>query len=589
MYDEFMKIRNEFELPKDEFDLFKLSNYYNKKIKEHFGEDRVNKYIIWDYELMSCIEKNVLKESNKDRRLVSMFGWSNGYEWPDINNFKVNRNEFYDFCINNTENISMKIRYLDYLVDKGDNDKKYIYAQQLLDLLNSQCKITEDFLKFISYVSRFVDISVKFNLEEKMENVEKILIKKTEKIIEKENYRRIIKISPILHYLGFYKGNKRIQQNTIDKMIKNLEIVRDFYNEKDYHLYRSISWLLLEWYKAENFSEEDQDKILNEIGLSFEKQAENQEDNSNLNKSYFLEKAVQHYINIGKSHKIPEIKSKIKQAYREMINNDELHMISTELDIKKEELEKYTKRFKIDKIDESFKLLTRTSYHVPNLELIYEETKKIFEESVFSKFFNLSSIYDGRKIFQSVSEEDRFKHKLYQTYDMELKISFSIIFKDIWDYLISEGLTSDMVVKRITDWKYMNEQNKVIVEQGIEYFLDGDYIACLHTLVPQFETCFRRFFEYNGHATTSIKANTVQYEQNFNDFLRNDFVENNIDDNLLFFIKFVMVDDLGYNLRNNIAHGLINIGMLNFYFCSIVIYMFFMMTNFIWKTNEDKD
>ncbi len=588
MFDEFINIRKELELPTDEFDLYKLANLYNQRIKEYYGEQKVNKYIIWDYELMSCIEKNVLAKNYDGARLVSRYGWSNGYEWPDIKNFEDERSEFYDFCLNNTENIVMKIRYLDYLVDNGDNDKKYEYAKQLVDYLISFCESIEDYLKFNSYVSRLVDISVRFRMKEKMKDAEKLLIEKANTIIAEEKYRWIIEISEILRYLGFYKGNKRISQKTIDIIIAHLDTARKHYWGKDYHLYRSVSWSLVEWYKAENYSDECLSNLLEQIGFSFEKQAEDQDGKSNLLKAHFLEDAIQHYINIGKRHMIPEIKAKIKKAYREMVNSNELHMISTDIEINKDDIKKETEKFKLDNLDMSFELLSRTNYYILPLEKIKEETEKTLEEAVFSKFVNLSSIYDGRKVFQSVSEEDRFKHNLYQTYDIGLRINFGIIFKDVWDYLISEGLTSDKVVARITEWNYMDEQNKIIVEQGLKRFFDEDYISSLHILVPQFESCFRKFFEYYGYPTTSIKARTVQYEQTFGDFLKNDFVKNNIDNNLLYFIKFVMVDDLGYNLRNNIAHGLAGVGMFNYYVSLIVIYMFFMLTNYMWKTNEEE-
>jgi len=323
-----------------------------------------------------------------------------------------------------------------------------------------------------------------------------------------------------------------------------------------------------------------------DIGKSYEVEAEHQggrEEKSNLVRAHFLERAIDHYINIGEKDKVSELKVKVKKAYKDMADNNELKEISTNIEIPNEIIRKEVDKFIKENVEKSFEILTRVPYFIPQRDNIRNSAEKIYKESIFTKLVGLSSIYEGRKVFQAESEEDSFRHEFNRHYDMNIKISFNILYKEIWKKLIEQGLTCEMVIKRITNWKYINEEDKIIVEQGIKNFFSDDFISALHILVPKFESCFRNFFEEGGYATTSIKHNTTQHEQNFNDFLRNDFVKYNIDADFLFFIKFVMVEDTGYNLRNNIAHGLANLETFNLINASIVIYMFFMLTNLIWK------
>ena len=83
-------------------------------------------------------------------------------------------------------------------------------------------------------------------------------------------------------------------------------------------------------------------------------------------------------------------------------------------------------------------------------------------------------------------------------------------------------------------------------------------------------------------STTSLKNNGLQHEQNFNDFLRQDFVRESLDENLLFMIEFVMVEQLGKNLRNNIAHGLSDIKAFRKNNCLMVVYLFWLITAIKW-------
>lgn len=588
MYDKFFKEREKIGIPTDESNLNKITDTYNSWIKGFNADDDVKKFMIWDYELLCCMENSLHIGIGGENRLDSVFQWNNGTRWPDIKNFEDERIEFYKECVNKTENKSMKIRYLDYLLECEKVKNKYIFANELCNELISVCTVKDnDYFSFFSKVSRLVDISVKFNKKDIMKKSEDILINESEKLIENKTYRWILEIAKLFRYLCYYKKEKRIEQTTIDEIINQLKISREYLiKNKETMMYQYFSWELVNWYRTEKYEEVDIMSVLIDIGKSFELEAEYQggmEEKSNLVKAHFLESAIQHYINIGENSRIPELKVKVKKAYKDMKTNNELKETSTKIEIPNKVINEQADKFILEDVEKSFELLSRIPYFIPEKKKIQDSAKKIYEESVFTKLAELSTIYEGRKIFQSDSDEESFMHQFNQQYDIGIKITYSILYKEVWKRLLKQGLTAEMVVERITNWDYIDEGDKIIVEKGIRSFFNNDYISTLHILVPKFESCFREFFEWGGYATTSIKSNTTQHEQNFNDFLRNDFVEKNIEENFLFFIKYVMVEDIGYNLRNNIAHGLASLETFNSTNAYIVMYMFFMLTNLVWE------
>ncbi|WP_423752770.1 DUF4209 domain-containing protein [Acetivibrio saccincola] len=52
---------------------------------------------------------------------------------------------------------------------------------------------------------------------------------------------------------------------------------------------------------------------------------------------------------------------------------------------------------------------------------------------------------------------------------------------------------------------------------------------------------------------------------------------------LLFMIEFIMVDQLGYYFRNNIAHGLLELSAFRKSTCLMVSCLFFIVTCIKWK------
>lgn len=568
---------------------------YEKNFNLDDMNEELKKYFIWDYELLRCHEKTMDIENAKGNRLGSYIEYTNGHKYPDIDNFEGERIEFYDKCLNHEININKKIRYLDYLVDYGERSNKYGYACQLIDLLiennkREDCNNATECLNYISKLSRAVNISTSYGMNEKISILEVNINDIISKFVEVKNYRWILEISEQFRYLCYNKKNNRISQDSINSIIEVLEICKEFYKEeRNINLHQSFCYEFCEWIKREDSSDPRIKQVLLEIGQAFEDEAEYQggrEEKSYLVKAHFLECAVNHYANIGARDKVYHLKVKIKEAYR--LTKDEVKEHKYNLDIPNfEEIEAEAERFILEDINSSFEVFSRIGIDrfIPKREEIINTAKERQVNSLMN-LVGISKISNDRKVFDANSEEEREKYFLFEQYNIWLQLMFSIMYDKIWIKLEQQGLSCEMVVDRITGWECMSEIDADIIKVGIERYFNEDFISAIHTLVPKFESCFREFFSWGGYPTTSIKKSATQHEQTFNEFLENDFVKNNIDSDTLFLIKYVMVDNLGYNLRNDIAHGLAGADKFSRNIANIVLFLYFILTNLGWETKK---
>ena len=565
---------------------------YSNKIDSLDKDDQLRKYFIWDYEILRCCENTMHLEDSKSNRLGSYIEYTDGYKYPDIEKFEHERKDFYDACLDEENNLNMKIRYLDYLVDYGDSSKKYKYACELVKLLIENNKI-EDYndagecLKYISRLSRAVDISVSFGMKENIEKLENHIKEKVSLLVEVQNYRWILEISQLLRCMCYNKKDKRISQKTIDYIIYTLEISRRYYyQQKNMNLNQAFSWELINWIKKENINDIKINELLLDIGKAYENEAEYQGgavEKSYHTKASFLELAVAHYIRIGARDKVYDLKVKIKEAYR--LGKDEVIEQTYNLDIPNPEIiEAESERFILDNIDDSFELFSKVGVlrFIPKKSDLVNSANERQSNSIIN-LIGISKISNDRKIFDANNESEREKYFLCEEYNYWLQLMFSIMYDRIWIKLEAQGLNSDMVIDRITGWECMSDTDAEIIKVGIERYFNEDFISALHILVPRFENCFREFFAWGGYPTTSIKKSAVQHEQTFNEFLENDFVKENIDSDVLYLIKYVMVENLGYNLRNDIAHGLIQIDKFNRNIANIVLCLYFILTSLCWE------
>ena len=123
------------------------------------------------------------------------------------------------------------------------------------------------------------------------------------------------------------------------------------------------------------------------------------------------------------------------------------------------------------------------------------------------------------------------------------------------DKLVDEGLTPDMMFHQMSAIGLTRPQQLMLGTALYRYFSD-DYVSYLHIAMPLTESIFRDLFANRGYSTTVLSNGTAMNEQVFNTFLDNEYVKRLTPPVLLDMISITMVNQLGLNLRNDIAHGI---------------------------------
>jgi hypothetical protein len=95
---------------------------------------------------------------------------------------------------------------------------------------------------------------------------------------------------------------------------------------------------------------------------------------------------------------------------------------------------------------------------------------------------------------------------------------------------------------------------------GLADGFNGNYASSLHLLIPQFENSVRMILAQAGAATSKIDEDGVQDEKSLNELLfKNEHTLAAFGEDLLFDMQGLLVDRWGGNLRNQFAHGLLEV------------------------------
>ncbi|MGC4070843.1 MAG: DUF4209 domain-containing protein [Polyangiaceae bacterium] len=96
--------------------------------------------------------------------------------------------------------------------------------------------------------------------------------------------------------------------------------------------------------------------------------------------------------------------------------------------------------------------------------------------------------------------------------------------------------------------------------RGLAAGLNEDFIVSAHLLFPQFEHAVRWHLNEAGVSTLTLPASGIQNELDLGALLDRPETAQMFGDPLLFDLKSLLVEKAGANLRNELAHGLINPG-----------------------------
>lgn len=576
-YDEFIETKDIFN------DVNKSLDEIQKELSEFATSDmdeEKKRLLTWEMQLFMCCEIPLERRDEGQQFLFPKWIYTSGVKIPDIDNFEVERLDFYKHRFEVIRNIPAKVRYANYCFQYCEKNQKYKYAMQICQLLCEYLKNMPFGYEYIVSFSRLFELGLSFSNKDIIQRLDGVVDELISRNFLQEDYLDLLLISRIVVRNIRKNKNNFIKAKTQEKFVDIIKKVSDCYFQiGEYLLYRNCCPNYMKWLKILKRQNEI-DAVLLKIGESYVLEAD-KEGSSNLRKSELYQLAAEYYANIGQQEKVSHLKVKIKEALKAAKSSGEFKTISTTQSIPIEELEKKTKDFFKDSIEETFKIVSHSIDFVVNKEIIECSVTNQAKNSLY-ELVDFGHIEGNRKVFSTQEDKDLVKYLTFQNYEVKLEYIFSIFVNFIWNKMIDMGLTVYMVTDRICSTEYMNETQKEIIAVGINRFFEDDYVSALHVLVPQFESYFRTLFECGGFPTTSLKNNGLQYEQNFNDFLRRDFVQKFIDKDLLFMIKFVMVEQLGKNLRNNIAHGLSDIKVFGKTNCLIVVYLFCLITAIHW-------
>ncbi|ACU04001.1 DUF4209 domain-containing protein [Pedobacter heparinus] len=241
----------------------------------------------------------------------------------------------------------------------------------------------------------------------------------------------------------------------------------------------------------------------------------------------------------------------------------EMKRVGAEITIPNEKLKEYLDGMTSGSLEESLYRLLIT--YIPVTETATKQLQDKSRKAPISYLFTQQLVDNKGRVITTIPPlaEDFESHLLREiSNDMVIQaITLNILIDNLID---KYGLNSSDILLMLKECPVIYGNRIKIIEKGLDAYFAGDFLVAVHLIVPQIEEAIRNVVELAGGNVLKESRSGGFHVRTFDDILRDPIISEALDPELVNYYKILFTDQRGWNLRNNVCHGMTNFEEFNY-------------------------
>jgi hypothetical protein len=292
-------------------------------------------------------------------------------------------------------------------------------------------------------------------------------------------------------------------------------------------------------------------------GLSFEQAANDAEP---LLAVAWLQTVYEKYRDLGmqvaasRAHRALEEKSKAAPAG--------MKRVEVPIDIDPDELKQYIETLTDGGVTKA--LLKVAARFIPKANDVRDFNERMKDVAPLSSRISIR-IFEGEFASAVVgSQEDDPDGRLIHQIGRQISFNAPFLAMALNRIVDRYQTTSEQVMELLTSSPLVDDDRKSLLAEGVAAALSNDHVKAIHVLVPQIEHMLRSLAGQIGtpKTTAGSKKGTMQARA-LGDILSDPVLKDTLDEDIRLYLVALLVDQRGLNLRNRVAHGLMELHQLD--------------------------
>ncbi len=267
-----------------------------------------------------------------------------------------------------------------------------------------------------------------------------------------------------------------------------------------------------------------------------------------------LKEVYSAYRQFGLFEEAEAVSNRMREVGPAMV--DEMREVAVKVEIPRDELDAYVEEITSGGAEAA--VCGAVGAYIPDGDEIKERMLRQSKEFPLQYLIG-SEVLDGRgRVIASVGslENDLEGNTVrHVADDMRMRVPFlsAVMHRLVERY----SLTADALLDFICQSPAFREDKRSILRRGLQAYLDGDHLVAVHLLVPQIEDAIREVLELLGGAVLKVGRGGGFHLRTLDDLLRDGLLAKMLGDDVTTYFRVLLTDQRGWNLRNDLCHGLL--------------------------------
>ncbi|MED3710023.1 DUF4209 domain-containing protein [Peribacillus frigoritolerans] len=496
-------------------------------------------------------------------------------EYPSISTINEEVIKYWLNRLSTTKNPIMRARYSDLVWEFTKpitgNNPNHKSAQEAIDnnIIIVNEKLYESEINVIKRLERSLNLAVSLKDYSRIEKVKKTIL------VTEDN----ISIDKKAGLWGFtydlLYNNKKVEltEKEIIKIIGDLEarIERLSVDKEPEPWAVEAAAIRLASYYQKNNKPMDVLRVLVKVKEEYEKQSEKALPMQTL---AWLEKVHELFLQFNLNIEAEKIRKEIREIGPRV--KESLIPISQSMEISENQISEFVNQFVSNNI---YNDIAKISFHfTPKKKKVTEQVLELSKHYPLSYFMPTSLMdSDGRTIGVVGGIEDDMEGNLIRQITKNLDIECFFLRRVIEKFKEHHDLNSDSLLSILMESPVFEENRRALLHKGLEMYFNEDFISAIHILIPQIEAAFRRLIYLSGGSVlqpSKTKHGGFKVKL-FGQILSDPIIEKVFKEDSQLYFKILLNEPRGYNLRNDICHGISNDNTFNVSNADLLIHVLF--------------
>jgi len=197
------------------------------------------------------------------------------------------------------------------------------------------------------------------------------------------------------------------------------------------------------------------------------------------------------------------------------------------------------------------------AYFTPNFKKVEEQVKKLAEVAPLMSILSANIMgNDGRDIATVGSVENDLEGRVVLQMAQNLQIESIFLQRAIEELAKRFGLGSQELVGELYKSPVFEENRRAIIKKGLDAFFSRDHVTAVHLLIPQIEQAFRQLLILFQRPIFKLNRQGGHDLRVLDEILRDPAIVAFFSESKVAYLRVLLTDRRGWNLRNNLCHGI---------------------------------